>query len=52
MNTLVQQNKAHFHIRLDTQKIKGKIKHDSLFWADFEEVYIPKVDILTVREKM
>lgn len=25
MNTLGQQNKAHFHICLDSQKVKGKI---------------------------
>lgn len=25
MNTLSQQNKAHFHIFLDSKKVKGKV---------------------------
>ena len=42
MNTLSQQNKAHFHIFLDSKKVKGKVKKKIEFphWADFREVYI------------
>ena len=43
MNTLSQQNKAHFHIFLVSKKVKGKVKKKKIefpHWADFREVYI------------
>lgn len=50
MNTLRQQNEAHFHVCLDQRRLKVTIP--SFLGADLRKVYFPEVYTLRVKEKM